>query len=289
MCAGFVSKVCRGAPSLTDPSQPLGTVGDETSSQGGSPCVTFRSSSRFSSRPFSLPSPHPQTGCGSAFTTTRSCASTRTARASSRQPPSTNNASILRTLVTWADVAPTKPANAANPFDPAYRFDDIDEFVRNAQVQGQRGPDDALGHAEVGERQQDAQLPSDVDGRLPELHQGGRLALLRAHRRLPVRAILRDLERVEPGALPDAAVQLEGPDRQPGGLREARCRRLRRDQGRQLEGARRDRRDVVERARQDEGGRERLGASPARSPSSSPRRTRTSSSTPGPSTRTPCR
>lgn len=44
-----------------------------------------------------------------------------------------NKASILRTLVTWADMAPTKPANAADPFDPAYRFDDLDEFVRNAQ------------------------------------------------------------------------------------------------------------------------------------------------------------
>ncbi len=47
---------------------------------------------------------------------------------------STNNASILRTLVTWADVAPEKPANAADPFDPAYHFDDLDEFVRNAQL-----------------------------------------------------------------------------------------------------------------------------------------------------------
>ena len=46
----------------------------------------------------------------------------------------TNNASVLRTLVTWADVAPTKPANAADPFDPAYNFDDLDEFVRNAQA-----------------------------------------------------------------------------------------------------------------------------------------------------------
>jgi hypothetical protein len=45
----------------------------------------------------------------------------------------TNNASIVRSLVTWADVAPTKPSNAADPFDPAYRFDDLDEFVRNAQ------------------------------------------------------------------------------------------------------------------------------------------------------------
>jgi hypothetical protein len=44
-----------------------------------------------------------------------------------------NNASIVRSLVTWADVAPTKPANAADPFDAAYRFDDLDELVRNAQ------------------------------------------------------------------------------------------------------------------------------------------------------------
>ena len=46
---------------------------------------------------------------------------------------STNHATVLRTLVTWADAAPTRPSNAADPFDPAYRFDDLDEFVRNAQ------------------------------------------------------------------------------------------------------------------------------------------------------------
>lgn len=45
-----------------------------------------------------------------------------------------NNATVLRTLVTWASVAPTRPASATNPFDPAYRFDDLDEFVRNAQA-----------------------------------------------------------------------------------------------------------------------------------------------------------
>ena len=49
-----------------------------------------------------------------------------------------------------------------------------------------------------------------IDGRLPELRQGGRDSLLRAHRRLPVRPVLRDLERVEPRALPEPAVQLEG-------------------------------------------------------------------------------
>src|SRR5205823_3416756 len=46
------------------------------------------------------------------------------------------NAGIVRTTVYWSRIAETKPANAANPFDPAYRFDDLDEFVRDA---GQHG------------------------------------------------------------------------------------------------------------------------------------------------------
>jgi Cellulase (glycosyl hydrolase family 5) len=44
------------------------------------------------------------------------------------------NATIVRTIVTWANVAPRRPANAANPFDPAYNFGDIDELVRNSQA-----------------------------------------------------------------------------------------------------------------------------------------------------------
>ena len=43
------------------------------------------------------------------------------------------NATIVRTLVTWANVAPTRPANAADPFDAAYKFNDLDELVRNTQ------------------------------------------------------------------------------------------------------------------------------------------------------------
>jgi hypothetical protein len=47
-----------------------------------------------------------------------------------------SHATIIRTLVTWANAAPTKPANAADPFDPAYKLDDVDELVRNAQNRG---------------------------------------------------------------------------------------------------------------------------------------------------------
>ena len=47
-----------------------------------------------------------------------------------------NNATILRTIVDWTKVAPTRPAQATDPFDPAYQFGDVDEFVRNAQQRG---------------------------------------------------------------------------------------------------------------------------------------------------------
>jgi cellulase (glycosyl hydrolase family 5) len=43
---------------------------------------------------------------------------------------------IVRALVDWARVAPTRPHRPANPFDPAYRLDDVNEFVRNAQMRG---------------------------------------------------------------------------------------------------------------------------------------------------------
>jgi hypothetical protein len=46
------------------------------------------------------------------------------------------NAGIVRTTVYWSRIAETRPANAANPFDTAYRFDDLDEFVRNAGLHG---------------------------------------------------------------------------------------------------------------------------------------------------------
>ena len=43
---------------------------------------------------------------------------------------------IVRTTVYWSRIAPTRPADAANPFDPAYRFDDLDDLVRSAPLRG---------------------------------------------------------------------------------------------------------------------------------------------------------
>jgi cellulase (glycosyl hydrolase family 5) len=46
------------------------------------------------------------------------------------------NVSVVRTTVYWSRMAPRRPKRAANPFDRAYRFADLDEFVRNAQTRG---------------------------------------------------------------------------------------------------------------------------------------------------------
>ncbi len=46
------------------------------------------------------------------------------------------SASIVRTTVYWSRIATTRPTNAADPFDPVYRFEDIDELVRNDALHG---------------------------------------------------------------------------------------------------------------------------------------------------------
>jgi hypothetical protein len=47
-----------------------------------------------------------------------------------------SHATVVRTLVRWHAIALEKPADATDPFDPAYRFDDLDELVRGAQARG---------------------------------------------------------------------------------------------------------------------------------------------------------
>ena len=57
-------------------------------------------------------------------------------RASMLDEAVASNAGIVRTTVYWSRVAPRRPANASNPFDPAYRWDDLDELVRSSQLRG---------------------------------------------------------------------------------------------------------------------------------------------------------
>ena len=55
------------------------------------------------------------------------------ARAANLDRAAQARVSVIRTTVTWAAVAPTRPARAGDPFDPAYGFDDLDEVIRGAQ------------------------------------------------------------------------------------------------------------------------------------------------------------
>lgn len=46
------------------------------------------------------------------------------------------NVSIIRATADWRAAAPTRPARATNPFDPAYHLQDLDDMIRNAQARG---------------------------------------------------------------------------------------------------------------------------------------------------------
>ncbi len=48
------------------------------------------------------------------------------------------HASIVRVVAQWNLIAPHRPRNAANPADPAYHFEGIDDLVWHAQLQGMR-------------------------------------------------------------------------------------------------------------------------------------------------------
>jgi hypothetical protein len=58
-------------------------------------------------------------------------------RASRIESASREGASIMRLLVQWNLVAPQRPASPNDSFDPAYKFDDLDEAIRMAQVADQ--------------------------------------------------------------------------------------------------------------------------------------------------------
>jgi polysaccharide biosynthesis protein PslG len=44
--------------------------------------------------------------------------------------------SVIRTTVVWSEVAPERPREPRDSFDPAYRLDDVDDLVRSAQQRG---------------------------------------------------------------------------------------------------------------------------------------------------------
>ena len=153
-------------------------------------------------------------------------------RASMLDEAVTSNAGIVRTTVYWSRIAPFRPASPSNPFDPAYRWDDLDEFVRSAQFRGLETPADDLGHAELGEREQGPELRADEALRHHGVRPRACVALQRTKPGIPVRSVLQRLERAQPRAVPRADVQRQGQARVAVHVREALPSRLRRPEGR---------------------------------------------------------
>ena len=54
------------------------------------------------------------------------------------QRASADGASIIHTTATWAALAPTRPADASNGDDPAYKLADLDELVQRSSSFGMR-------------------------------------------------------------------------------------------------------------------------------------------------------
>jgi Glycosyl hydrolase catalytic core len=46
------------------------------------------------------------------------------------------HATVIRATADWSEIAPARPRLAADPFDPAYRFTDLDDLTRTAAIHG---------------------------------------------------------------------------------------------------------------------------------------------------------
>ena len=201
----------------------------------------------------------------------------------------TNRTTIVRTLVTWANIAPDEAGECGEPQRPGLQLQRSRRLRAQRTGERRRGSDDGLGNAEVGQRQQDAELPADLDEQLPELHQGAGLTLLRA-----APPDCRSF-----GSTGSGTSRTSASSSRPSSTRAARSsapRRMRSSPRRATPASRRaaPRRSSrsVRPPRTAVTSRRRARATRfgrARSPRASPRRTRSSSSTRGPITRTRCR
>jgi hypothetical protein len=91
-------------------------------------------------------------------------------------------ASVIHTFANWSNIAPTRPANAANGDDPAYRLQDLDELVRNAAGDGIRVMIDIYGTPKWANG---GQTPNHPPRRLADLGTFAHMLALRYDGRTP--------------------------------------------------------------------------------------------------------
>ena len=161
-----------------------------------------------------------------------------------------NGASVVRTLIDWSKAAPTQPTDATDPFDPAYRFDDVDEVVRNAQ---QRGLEVMITLWGTPSWANGGQKPQAMPGNIADFQNFARAVASRYSGRYAGYPFVRFYTVWNESNLATFLVpQFNASGRIVSPANYAKLARAghRRHQGGQPQRARRDRRDVVERPRQ---------------------------------------
>ena len=118
---------------------------------------------------------------------------------------------LVRYLVNWRQIAPTKPRHPANPGDPAYDWTAVDATLGALHAHRITGARDAGAHAGVGQRRPRPERGADEQVRAGRFRGRRRQAL-------PVAAAVGDLERAEPAVVPEAglAAALRAAAAQPG-------------------------------------------------------------------------
>ena len=174
----------------------------------------------------------------------------RVDRASTLDEAVKSNAGIVRTTVYWSRIAPFRPASPSNPFDPAYRWDDLDEFVRSAQFRGLETLLTIWGTPNWANGSKGANY---MPTRLADITAFARALASRYSGRNPGYPYVRfysvwNEPNLEQFLAP--TFNSKGQARGAVQLREALPSRLRRPEGRQPGGRRRHRRDVAARTRQ---------------------------------------
>ena len=134
----------------------------------------------------------------------------------------TTGASVIHTTANWATIAPTKPANAANGDDPAYKIGDLDDLVFQAGLYGLRVMIDINGTPKWANGGKSPNVMPKKLSDLTTFAQDARDAVQRpSGSRVGVALV--GVERAEPPALPDPAVRRQE-DRRPGELRRSSSR-----------------------------------------------------------------
>ena len=111
-------------------------------------------------------------------------------------------ASVIHTTANWAAIAPTKPASASNPDDPAYQLRRPRRARRRSVPVRPARDDRHHRQPQVGERRPHAELHAEEALRLRHVRAHARHPLQRPQRRQGRGRAVVGLERAEPAAVP---------------------------------------------------------------------------------------